>query len=91
MLYKENADNDIPDDRRDFTINAMAYSDKEGLIDPFGGAADIQRKIIRCVGEPETRFNEDALRIMRCIRFSSVLGFAVEDETFQNRSKKSLS
>ena len=67
--------------RRDFTINAMAYSDKEGLIDPFGGAADIQRKIIRCVGEPETRFNEDALRIMRCIRFSSVLGFAVEDET----------
>jgi len=67
--------------RRDFTINAMA-ADKDGnIIDPFGGRADIERGVIRCVGEPEKRFTEDALRILRGIRFASQLGFEIEDAT----------
>ncbi len=67
--------------RRDFTVNAMAYNPRRGLIDLFGGAEDISKKIIRCVGEPTQRFNEDALRIMRALRFSSVLGFEIDKET----------
>lgn len=67
--------------RRDFTVNAIAYHPSEGLCDPFGGCDDIKNKIIRCVGEPDKRFGEDALRIMRAIRFSAVLGFKIEDET----------
>ena len=67
--------------RRDFTINAMAYSPKMGLIDPFGGREDCRRRLIRCVGEPERRFAEDALRILRALRFSSRLGFPIEPET----------
>ena len=69
--------------RRDFTVNAMAYSKKRGLADPFGGAEDIEKKIIRCVGDPETRFREDGLRIMRGVRFSSVLGFSIEEKPFR--------
>lgn len=65
--------------RRDFTINAMAYGDE--LIDPFGGQADLQNGLIRCVGDPYRRFAEDALRIMRAVRFASVLGFRLEKET----------
>lgn len=67
--------------RRDFTINAMAYNPKIGLIDPFGGQSDLQHGIIRTVGNPTQRFSEDALRIMRAIRFSATLGFEIEDET----------
>ncbi|MHB1483722.1 MAG: CCA tRNA nucleotidyltransferase [Saccharofermentanales bacterium] len=67
--------------RRDFTINAMAYSAKTGIIDPFGGQDDIANKIIRCVGDPSKRFEEDALRIFRAIRFASVLGFEIEPAT----------
>ena len=67
--------------RRDFTINAMAYSPKDGLIDPFGGKVDLEAKIIRTVGNPQDRFSEDALRIMRAIRFSAVLGFKIEPQT----------
>ena len=67
--------------RRDFTINAMAYSKDRGLIDEFGGMNDLQRKIIRCVGDPLERFTEDALRIMRAVRFSAQLGFSIEAET----------
>ena len=67
--------------RRDFTVNAMAYSPKSGLIDPFGGQADLQRKLLRCVGNGEERFTEDALRILRLLRFASVLGFSVDKET----------
>lgn len=67
--------------RRDFTINAIAYNPKSGLIDPFNGAKDIENKIIRCVGEPKKRFDEDALRILRALRFSSVLGFTIEQAT----------
>lgn len=67
--------------RRDFTINALAYNDSDGLIDCVGGRKDIDDKIIRCVGEPERRFKEDALRMLRAIRFSVVLGFSIEEET----------
>ena len=67
--------------RRDFTINAMAYNPKTGLIDPFNGIEDIKYKKIRCVGSAEDRFNEDALRILRAIRFEAQLGFAGLPET----------
>lgn len=67
--------------RRDFTINAMAYNDKDGLIDYFGGIDDIKHKFIRCVGLPKKRFSEDALRIMRALRFAMVFGFDIEDRT----------
>ncbi len=76
----------IEDDlsRRDFTVNAIAYNPKTGIIDPFGGQKDIENKIIRCVGDPNIRFNEDALRILRAIRFSSVLGFNIDKGTSQS-------
>jgi len=67
--------------RRDFTINAMAYNYKDGLVDIFGGIDDIERKIIRCVGDAHARFSEDALRIMRGIRFAAQLGFEIEEKT----------
>ena len=67
--------------RRDFTINAMAYNNKEGLIDPFNGMQDLERKFVRCVGSAEERFNEDALRILRAIRFASQLKFGIASET----------
>ncbi len=70
--------------RRDFTMNAMAYNDTEGLYDEFGGVEDIQNGIIRCVGEPDKRFNEDALRILRALRFSSRLGFEPEEKTAES-------
>lgn len=67
--------------RRDFTINAMAYNETEGLVDLFGGRADLEQGVIRCVGEPKERFTEDALRMMRAIRFSAQLGFSIEART----------
>lgn len=67
--------------RRDFTINAMAYNEKEGLIDIFGGIEDIQSKTIRCVGDAIARFSEDALRILRGIRFAAQLGFEIDEST----------
>jgi len=67
--------------RRDFTVNAMAYHPEHGLIDPFGGLRDLSRDIIRCVGVPIERFSEDALRILRALRFSSVLGFTIDSDT----------
>ncbi len=70
--------------RRDFTVNAMAYNEAEGIVDPFGGRRDISDKVIRCVGEPDKRFNEDALRIMRALRFASVCGFSVEEKTAES-------
>nr|WP_288830317.1 CCA tRNA nucleotidyltransferase [uncultured Clostridium sp.] len=69
--------------RRDFTINAMAYSERDGLVDAFGGAMDLNAGIIRCVGNPMDRFHEDALRILRAIRFSAQLGFRIEEETYK--------
>ena len=72
--------------RRDFTVNAMAYNKREGLIDPFGGAEDARRGIIRAVGVPQDRFCEDALRIMRAFRFSAQLGFEIEKNTLAGMS-----
>lgn len=69
--------------RRDFTMNAMAYNDDVGLVDPFNGYADLMNKTIACVGNADDRFNEDALRIMRAIRFSSVYGFRISEGTNQ--------
>ncbi|MCT4596702.1 MAG: CCA tRNA nucleotidyltransferase [Vallitalea sp.] len=67
--------------RRDFTINAMAYNDKDGLIDAFNGLEDLKKRVIKCVGKPWERFNEDALRMLRAIRFSAQLGYDIDDET----------
>ena len=69
--------------RRDFTVNAMAYSPKEGFVDPFGGQEDLHSKVIRAVGDPGTRFKEDALRILRAVRFCAQLGFEMEPATEQ--------
>lgn len=67
--------------RRDFTINAMAYNEEEGIVDHFDGIGDLKRHIIRCVGEPRERFDEDALRILRAVRFSAQLDFSIEEKT----------
>ncbi len=77
--FVEDVEQDLK--RRDFTVNAMAYNDERGLVDLFGGREDIENRIIRTVGEPDARFKEDALRIMRALRFSSVLGFDIEEKT----------
>ncbi|MGN0034469.1 MAG: CCA tRNA nucleotidyltransferase [Coriobacteriales bacterium] len=73
----------IEDDlaRRDFTINAMAYHPERGLLDPFGGQADLERRVIRCVGDPDERFSEDALRLLRAVRFASQLSCTLEPAT----------
>ena len=68
--------------RRDFTINALAVNDKEEIVDYFNGIEDLDRGIIRCVGNPMERFNEDALRMMRAVRFAGQLGFSIESDTF---------
>ena len=68
--------------RRDFTINAMAYNESRGLVDAFDGMGDLQKKVIRCVGNPKERFTEDALRMLRALRFAAQLGFEVEEQTF---------
>lgn len=67
--------------RRDFTINAMAYNNKTGLVDPYGGLKDLQHKYLRCVGSPKERFEEDALRILRAVRFAAQLGFRIDPDT----------
>lgn len=77
--YAESLEEDLS--RRDFTINAMAFNPRTGIIDDFGGMDDIRNRVIRCVGNPFNRFEEDALRILRSVRFASVLGFEIEDYT----------
>lgn len=67
--------------RRDFTVNSIAYSPRDGFVDPFGGREDIERGLLRCVGNPKERFTEDSLRILRGLRFCSVLGFSIEKNT----------
>ncbi len=79
VSFSENLHEDL--ERRDFTVCAMAYSEHFGLVDIHGGMADIDARIIRCVGDPLERFNEDALRIMRALRFSSQLGFCIHGDT----------
>ena len=79
VSFTRNINEDLQ--RRDFTVNAMAYNAEYGLVDPYGGKNDLKDKIIRCVGNPDTRFNEDALRILRALRFASVYGFSIEENT----------
>lgn len=78
--------------RRDFTVNAMAYNNVDGLVDPFGGREDLDHRLIRCVGYPDHRFEEDALRVLRALRFSSVYGFGIDDSTARSihRNARSL-
>lgn len=79
VIFSRNVEDDLS--RRDFTMNGIAYNPKLGYIDPFGGRDDIKAGIVRCIGEPALRFSEDALRILRALRFSAVLGFPVEERT----------
>lgn len=81
VAFTRNVSEDLA--RRDFTVNAMAFSEKIGIVDLYGGQSDINDKIIRCVGNPVTRFTEDSLRILRALRFSSVLDFKIEQFTEQ--------
>ncbi len=80
VTFTASLDEDLK--RRDFTINAMAYNDKEGLVDLYGGLLDLQRSCIRCVGDPVERFGEDALRILRALRFAAQLDFGIEQNTY---------
>jgi len=73
--------------RRDFTINAMAYNEESGLVDLYNGMEDLNQKKIRCVGDPQERFQEDALRMMRAVRFSAQLGFQIEDDVLETIKK----
>ena len=75
--------------RRDFTVNALAWHPSRGLCDPFGGRQDLANKIIRAVGDPNNRFDEDALRILRCFRFASALDFDIETNTYNAAIEKS--
>ena len=77
--FTKRLENDLK--RRDFTMNAIVYNDKDGFVDMFSGIEDIKNKVIRAIGDPKKRFEEDALRILRAIRFSSVLGFTIEEST----------
>ena len=86
VIFVKSVEEDLS--RRDFTVNAMAYSQQRGIVDPFGGICDLEKKIIRCVGVPETRFDEDGLRIMRALRFASVYGFEIEKDTESALRKK---
>lgn len=79
VSFSRNLKDDLA--RRDFTVNTLCYNEEDGLIDLFGGVEDIENGLIRCVGDPEKRFSEDALRIMRALRFSATLGFSIDGET----------
>ena len=79
VTFSQSLEEDLK--RRDFTINAMAYNDKDGVVDIFGGQEDLKRKLIRCVGKPSERFDEDALRILRAVRFAAQLGCTIDEET----------
>ena len=76
--------------RRDFTVNAMAYNPSRGLVDPFNGLEDIGKKLLRTVGDAYARFSEDALRMLRCIRFSAQLGFSIDADTFDAICRNSM-
>ncbi len=79
VQFTRNLEEDLK--RRDFTINAMAYNDDTGIVDIFGGMQDLESKVIRCVGDAKERFGEDALRILRAVRFAAQLGFEIEEKT----------
>lgn len=80
--FVKNVDEDVK--RRDFTVNAILYNPKKGFYDPQNGVLDIENKILRCIGQPQERFTEDALRILRLFRFSAQLGFKIEKDTLDN-------
>lgn len=82
VKFSTNIEDDLS--RRDFTINGMAYGLKSGLVDPFGGQDDISAQTVRCIGDPDLRFSEDALRILRALRFAARLGFAINEDTKQS-------
>ena len=82
VLFTKNLEEDLM--RRDFTMNAIAYRPETGFVDPYKGIDDIKQKIIRAVGDPDRRFNEDALRMLRAIRFSCRLGFGIEEKTLRS-------
>ena len=86
VTFSDGIEDDLS--RRDFTINAIAYSPAVGFVDLFGGAEDLEHGVIRCVGEPDKRFDEDALRILRALRFASVLGFGIEAATAESIHRK---
>jgi tRNA nucleotidyltransferase/poly(A) polymerase len=79
VSFTRNIEEDLA--RRDFTVNAISYSPTHGICDPFGGREDLKNRIIRAVGEPSLRFREDALRILRGLRFAATFGFKIEEET----------
>ena len=81
VTFSESLKEDLA--RRDFTINAMAYHPRRGIVDIFGGEKDLRMGVIRCVGDPSERFSEDALRVMRALRFAAQLGFSVEERTWE--------
>lgn len=87
VIFTASVEDDLS--RRDFTMNAIAFSPEKGVFDPLGGVEDIKNKVIRCVGDPDTRFNEDGLRILRALRFASQTGFEIdkitEDSIFKNK------
>lgn len=85
VRFTRNLEEDLK--RRDFTINAMAYNDETGIVDIFGGMEDLRGKVIRCVGNARERFGEDALRILRAIRFAAQLGFEIEEKTREGIQK----
>ncbi len=85
VSFSKNIRDDLS--RRDFTVNAMAYNETDGLIDIFDGANDLKNKVIRAVGNPETRFREDALRILRAFRFAAQLEFEIEENTLVGAKK----
>jgi len=82
VIFTSSIEEDLS--RRDFTINAMAYNNSEKLVDPFQGKNDLTQKLVKCVGEPDLRFNEDALRMLRAIRFGAQLNFHIDDNTFNS-------
>lgn len=85
VTYATELSDDIS--RRDFTINGIAYNPESGLADNFGGREDINNRLIRCIGDPDKRFNEDALRILRAMRFACTLGFEIEENTANSMLK----
>lgn len=87
VKFTESINEDLS--RRDFTINAMAYNPKKGIVDIFDGCKDLNKKLIRCVGNPSSRFEEDALRMLRAIRFSAQLNFTIEEATINSIKEKS--
>lgn len=86
VTFSDGIEDDLS--RRDFTINAIAYAPAVGFVDLFGGQEDLKRGLIRCVGEPDKRFDEDALRILRALRFAAVLGFAIDPATADSLHRK---